>query len=130
MTDAFSPEILAAFMQKIVDEPTLPTLFLRTVSPSFHHQREKNYLLIQTHLGNPSGLYIQIIATFRIIHIVFSVDCEEDLGNGSALGRVYSMCESDGSFIVWRVITITERAIEGRGGEAAGTERFTEGVCH
>ncbi|GAA5904392.1 RNA-processing protein PTA1 [Sporobolomyces salmoneus] len=31
MADAFRPEILAAFMQQIVDEPVLPNLFLRTV---------------------------------------------------------------------------------------------------
>lgn len=31
MADGFRPEVLAAFMQQIVDEPTLPNLFLRTV---------------------------------------------------------------------------------------------------
>ncbi|KAH9461781.1 hypothetical protein MJO29_003508 [Puccinia striiformis f. sp. tritici] len=31
MTDIFKPELLAAFMQQVVDELTLPTLFLRTV---------------------------------------------------------------------------------------------------
>ncbi|CEQ40286.1 SPOSA6832_01874, partial [Sporobolomyces salmonicolor] len=31
MADAFRPEILAAFMQQVVDEPVLPNLFLRTV---------------------------------------------------------------------------------------------------
>lgn len=31
MTDVFRPEVLAAFMQQVVDELTLPTLFLRTV---------------------------------------------------------------------------------------------------
>ncbi|KAI8450422.1 Symplekin tight junction protein C terminal-domain-containing protein [Phakopsora pachyrhizi] len=31
MTEIFKPEILAAFMQQVVDELTLPTLFLRTV---------------------------------------------------------------------------------------------------
>lgn len=34
MTEAFRPEVLGAFMQQIVDETTLPTLFLRTVSSS------------------------------------------------------------------------------------------------
>lgn len=33
MTDVFRPEVLAAFMQQVVDELTLPTLFLRTVRP-------------------------------------------------------------------------------------------------
>lgn len=32
MPDAFRPEILAAFMQHVVDQPELPVLFLRTVS--------------------------------------------------------------------------------------------------
>jgi symplekin len=32
MTDVYKPEVLGAVMQQIVDEPTLPTLFLRTVS--------------------------------------------------------------------------------------------------
>ena len=31
MADAFRPEILAAFMQQVADEPILPNLFLRTV---------------------------------------------------------------------------------------------------
>ncbi|MBW0483606.1 hypothetical protein O181_023321 [Austropuccinia psidii MF-1] len=31
MTEIFKPEVLAAFMQQVVDELTLPTLFLRTV---------------------------------------------------------------------------------------------------
>ncbi|PLW36450.1 hypothetical protein PCASD_11211 [Puccinia coronata f. sp. avenae] len=31
MTEVFKPEVLAAFMQQVVDELTLPTLFLRTV---------------------------------------------------------------------------------------------------
>ncbi|EGG01151.1 uncharacterized protein MELLADRAFT_117867 [Melampsora larici-populina 98AG31] len=31
MTEIFKPEVLAAFMQQVVDEMTLPTLFLRTV---------------------------------------------------------------------------------------------------
>ena len=32
MTDVFRSEILAVVMQQIVDEPVLPTLFLRTAS--------------------------------------------------------------------------------------------------
>ena len=31
MSDTFRPEVLAAFMQQVIDEPSLPTLFLRTV---------------------------------------------------------------------------------------------------
>ncbi len=31
MTDVFRSEILAVVMQQIMDEPTLPVLFLRTV---------------------------------------------------------------------------------------------------
>ena len=33
MTDVFRSEILAVVMQQILDEPVLPTLFMRTVSP-------------------------------------------------------------------------------------------------
>lgn len=32
MSDGFRPEILAAFMQQVVDAPTIPNLFMRTVS--------------------------------------------------------------------------------------------------
>jgi symplekin len=32
MTDVFRSEILAVVMQQILDEPVLPTLFMRTVS--------------------------------------------------------------------------------------------------
>lgn len=32
MQEIFRPEILAAFMQQVIDEPVLPALFLRTVS--------------------------------------------------------------------------------------------------
>jgi symplekin len=31
MTDVYRSEVLGAVMQQIVDQPTLPTLFLRTV---------------------------------------------------------------------------------------------------
>lgn len=31
MPDAFRPEVLAAFMQQVVDQTPLPVLFLRTV---------------------------------------------------------------------------------------------------
>lgn len=31
MTEVFRSEVLGAFMNQIVDEPVLPTLFLRTV---------------------------------------------------------------------------------------------------
>lgn len=34
MTDIYRSEILAVVMNQLVDEPTLPTLFLRTVSNS------------------------------------------------------------------------------------------------
>ena len=33
MTDIFRSDILAVVMNQLVDEPVLPTLFLRTVSP-------------------------------------------------------------------------------------------------
>jgi hypothetical protein len=35
MTDVFRSEILAVVMQQILDEPVLPTLFMRTVSRDF-----------------------------------------------------------------------------------------------
>ena len=34
MTEVFRSEVLGAFMNQIVDEPVLPTLFLRTVRRS------------------------------------------------------------------------------------------------
>jgi symplekin len=36
MTDIFRSEILAVVMQQILDEPVLPTLFMRTVSPKLN----------------------------------------------------------------------------------------------
>ncbi len=36
MTDVFRSEILAVVMQQILDEPVLPTLFMRTVSRHLH----------------------------------------------------------------------------------------------
>lgn len=33
MSDGFRPEVLAAFMQQVVDAPKIPNLFMRTVSP-------------------------------------------------------------------------------------------------
>ena len=38
MTDVFRSEILAVVMQQILDEPVLPTLFMRTVSPVRFHR--------------------------------------------------------------------------------------------
>ncbi len=37
MTDVFRSEILAVVMQQILDEPVLPTLFMRTVSSVRFH---------------------------------------------------------------------------------------------
>ena len=47
MTDAFRPEVLGAFMQQIVDEATLPTLFLRTVI-----QAVTTYKSLQPYVSN------------------------------------------------------------------------------
>ncbi|CAH7687460.1 Symplekin tight junction protein C terminal-domain-containing protein [Phakopsora pachyrhizi] len=40
MTEIFKPEILAAFMQQVVNKLTLPTLFLRTVSCLFSSKKD------------------------------------------------------------------------------------------
>ena len=47
MTEAFRPEVLGAFMQQIVDEATLPTLFLRTVI-----QAVTTYKSLQPYVSN------------------------------------------------------------------------------
>lgn len=47
MTDAFRPEVLGAVMQQIVDEATLPTLFLRTVI-----QAVTTYKSLQPYVSN------------------------------------------------------------------------------
>lgn len=43
MTEIFKPEVLAAFMQQVVDEMTLPTLFLRTVRPNLSFRRGRRF---------------------------------------------------------------------------------------
>lgn len=47
MTEAFRPEVLGAFMQQIVDEATLPTLFMRTVI-----QAVTTYKSLQPYVSN------------------------------------------------------------------------------
>ena len=61
MTDVFRSEILAVVMQQILDEPVLPTLFMRTVSSVlFLHPSSCTKSLIHILEGDSSRQDIQL----------------------------------------------------------------------
>ena len=89
MTDVFRSEILAVVMQQIVDEPVLPVLFLRTVSPFYHRKLAQGAHGIKT--GHPSGQHIQIPCGLRIDNPAISPHHEEDLDEPSLMGGIHSL---------------------------------------
>ena len=58
MTDVFRSEILAVVMQQIMDEPVIPLLFMRTVSPSSspHVEHRPSKLIRLSNLSKPTSL--------------------------------------------------------------------------
>ena len=96
MADIYRSEILAVVMQQIVDEPVLPTLFLRTVSWIVAPPRSVGTPLMRvSSLGDPSSEDVQVTGRVRFDHTPLTVNYQEDLDEWAPMGRVHRVCEGD-----------------------------------
>ena len=96
MADIYRSEILAVVMQQIVDEPVLPTLFLRTVSWIGAPVRSDHRSPGNHHLsGDTSSEDVQVTSRVRFDHSPLTVDYQEDLDEWTPMGRVHRLCEGD-----------------------------------
>jgi hypothetical protein len=96
MSDGFRPEVLAAFMQQVVDAPKIPNLFMRTVSLQTLLSKEE----LQSHTdrsttGYPSRHDVQVAAAVRVDDPFVAPHRQEDLGGRPSLGRLHPPGESD-----------------------------------
>jgi len=75
MADIYRSEILAVVMQQIVDEPVLPTLFLRTVSLDVKTGSSDHPAHEDAHsLGDSSRKDVQVAGGIRFDHPPLAVD--------------------------------------------------------
>lgn len=88
MADGFRPEVLAAFMQQVVDEPVIPNLFLRTV-------RSSRSLFLQALMfdsssaGHPSCHDLQVAAALRLNDAPLAPHRQKGLERRPALGGLH-----------------------------------------
>lgn len=129
MADIYRSEILAVVMQQIVDEPVLPTLFLRTVSSDAKagpvgSPRSRGC----SSLGDSSRKDVQVAGGIRFDHPSLAVDYQEDLDERTAVGRVHRMCKGYCACKFWSVVAVAQGAAQRPRREAAGAEKRLEGL--
>jgi hypothetical protein len=120
----FSPEILCCIHAKIVDEPTLPTPFLRTVVSICPSSTRKKHQSNHTGQQGPHTNHCNLC----IIHIiVLSFDCEEVIWERGPLWSA-GLFDRDGPH---RLASLNhERANWGRRRNKADRKDPSEGVYH
>jgi symplekin len=80
LTDLFTSEVFAVFMQRIIDGTTLPVLFMRTVScgpPEY-----QTLLSLKSNPpspGHPCCVHIPVAGRLRLDHLVVPADHQKDL---------------------------------------------------
>lgn len=126
MTDVFRSEILAVVMQQIMDEPVLPVLFLRTVGVVCSMFYPLHSLFI---VGHSSRHNLQIPCRFRIHNAALPPDNEKNLDKSTTMGRLYPLCESHRTSLVWCSPSATQRSATRAGGQATELESGFEGLC-
>lgn len=124
MTDVFRSEILAVVMQQILDEPVLPTLFMRTVSRSFARLLRVTTLTHATQ-GDPSCQNVQIADRLRFHDATITVGHKKDMDNPLALGGFHPMCPDRRPCKLSCIVAASERAATGASGEATKFARPT-----
>jgi len=117
MTDIFRSEILAVVMQQILDEPVLPTLFMRTVSSKLNLYPRSEIVHASTQ-GHSSRQDIQVAYRFRIDDVTLAIDHEKDLDDSAALGGLHSLCGVGLARELSGVIATPERTAAGTSGQA------------
>lgn len=127
MTDIFRSEILAVVMQQILDEPVLPTLFMRTVSSRHFHAR-KAFILTRVQ-GDPSRQDVQVAQWFRLDDITLPTDHQKDLDDASALGGLYSLCGYCRAPELSGATTTPKGATARTGGQTAAPAGSTARIC-
>jgi len=110
MTDVFRSEILAVVMQQIMDEQTLPVLFLRTVRIV---PKLSVYSILYIVLGDPSSHDIQDISWLCIHNTPLSLDHQKNLDESAPLGRFHPMCQSHRTCELWSLTTAPTRSASG-----------------
>lgn len=115
MPDAFRPEVLAAFMQQVVDETVLPVLFLRTVSPPFVSRRFGADVLA----GHPSCHDVQVAAAIRLDDAPLSPNRKKGLDDGTALGGLHPLRKGHRTSLFRGALAASRRAAQGCRREAA-----------
>jgi hypothetical protein len=132
MADIYRSEILAVVMQQIVDEPVLPTLFLRTVSLDAKAgpvgSSRSRGCPVALSLGDSSGKDVQVVGGVCFDHPSLAVDYQEDLDERTAMGRVYSVCKGYCSCKFWSVVAVAQGAAQRSGREATGAEKWLAGL--
>jgi hypothetical protein len=129
MTDVFRSEILAVVMQQILDQPVLPTLFMRTVS-SHHSTYSHAKMLIHIYnQGDSSRQNVQVIDRLRLHDATLTANYEEDLDNSAALAGLHPLCADRGARKLFGPTTTPKGAITGTSGQAADSARPTTRIC-
>ena len=128
MTEIFRSEILAVVMNQLVDEPNLPTLFLRTV----RHQRIshlENRMLENKHgpltryvIGHPSSDDIPLAARLRLNNAALATDHQEDLDESAPLGGFHPLREAHCPCEFRCSAPASERTVTRGRGEAAESQ--------
>lgn len=122
MSDAFRPEVLAAFMQRVVDDQVLPVLFLRTVRPFCRR-------ISLTRVGDPSGVDVQVAAAVCVDHAALPAHHEASLEDSVSLGGIHPMRQGDCAQLVQRNPTASAGAAQGIRRQAAHAARADPRVC-
>jgi Symplekin tight junction protein C terminal len=130
MTDVFRSEILAVVMQQILDQPVLPTLFMRTVSSdcSTYYSHAKMLTRIRFQ-GDTSRQNVQVVDRFRLHDVTLTTDYEKNLDHSTALAGLYPLCPNRGSRKLFSPSTTPEGAITGIGSQAADPARSPTRIC-
>lgn len=124
MTDVFRSEILAVVMQQILDEPVLPTLFMRTVSRGFT-RFPRSTMLTHATQGDPGRQNVQIADGLRLHDATFTVGHKKDMDNPVALGGFHPMCSDRRPCKLSGAAAAPERATTGASCEATKFARPT-----
>jgi hypothetical protein len=109
MADAFRPEILAAFMQQVVDEAVLPTLFLRTASVAMNFSSGIRSSKTQPTIfsGHHRRHHVQVFAAICVDYAPLPSHYQKSLDDPSTVGRFYPLRESHRAAQFRRAASVT-----------------------
>lgn len=115
MPDIFRPEVLAAFMQQVVDEPQLPILYMSTVSFDMLIYLDDWLIAIPGDLRRDSS---SVLTTLCLEHATYASHHQKDLDFAAAMGGFHSMCQSYTAAFVRRTTSTAQRSLPSRNAQA------------